>query len=114
MGTHHPAVGRKLPQLELKPLTGDGRPVSLEDLKGRVTLIDFWGTWCPPCAEELPHIAALATRFSGQLDFQVLAVSCGPDNRNEDFAGIAVYLMSEASSYHTGDCIVIDGGYSAF
>ncbi|MEH2474157.1 NAD(P)-dependent dehydrogenase (short-subunit alcohol dehydrogenase family) [Nitrobacteraceae bacterium AZCC 2161] len=32
----------------------------------------------------------------------------------EDFAGIAVYLMSEASSYHTGDCIVIDGGYSAF
>jgi NAD(P)-dependent dehydrogenase (short-subunit alcohol dehydrogenase family) len=32
----------------------------------------------------------------------------------EDFAGIAIYLMSEASSYHTGDCIVIDGGYSAF
>jgi NAD(P)-dependent dehydrogenase (short-subunit alcohol dehydrogenase family) len=32
----------------------------------------------------------------------------------EDFAGIAIYLMSEASSYHTADCIVIDGGYSAF
>jgi NAD(P)-dependent dehydrogenase (short-subunit alcohol dehydrogenase family) len=32
----------------------------------------------------------------------------------EEFAGIDVYLMSEASSYHTGDCIVIDGGYSAF
>ena len=31
-----------------------------------------------------------------------------------DFSGIAVYLMSAASSYHTGDCIVIDGGYSAF
>jgi hypothetical protein len=34
-------------------------------------------------------------------------------NRPEDFAGIAIYLMSEASSYHTTDCIVIDGGYSA-
>jgi NAD(P)-dependent dehydrogenase (short-subunit alcohol dehydrogenase family) len=31
-----------------------------------------------------------------------------------DFGGIAVYLMSEASSYHTADCFVIDGGYSAF
>ena len=32
----------------------------------------------------------------------------------KDFAGIAVYLMSEASSYHTADCLVVDGGYSAF
>ncbi len=32
----------------------------------------------------------------------------------EDFGGIAVYLMSGASSYHTADCFVIDGGYSAF
>src|ERR1700730_5006241 len=32
----------------------------------------------------------------------------------EDFGGIAVYLMSKASSYHTADCLVIDGGYTAF
>ena len=31
-----------------------------------------------------------------------------------DFGGIAVYLMSALSSYHTGDCLVIDGGYSKF
>jgi NAD(P)-dependent dehydrogenase (short-subunit alcohol dehydrogenase family) len=31
-----------------------------------------------------------------------------------DFGGIAVYLMSRASSYHTADCFVIDGGYTAF
>src|ERR1700753_4419905 len=31
-----------------------------------------------------------------------------------DFGGIAVYLMSKASSYHTADCLVIDGGYTAF
>jgi NAD(P)-dependent dehydrogenase (short-subunit alcohol dehydrogenase family) len=34
--------------------------------------------------------------------------------RPQDFAGIAVYLMSQASAYHTADCIVIDGGYCAF
>ena len=31
-----------------------------------------------------------------------------------DFGGIAVYLMSGLSSYHTGDCLVIDGGFSKF
>jgi len=89
LGTSHPAVGRRLPQLELKPLTGDGRPISLVDLAGRVSLIDFWGTWCPPCAEELPHIAALAAKYASQADFQVLAVSCASDNRNEDLAQIS-------------------------
>ncbi|MGP0058134.1 MAG: SDR family NAD(P)-dependent oxidoreductase [Beijerinckiaceae bacterium] len=34
--------------------------------------------------------------------------------RASDFGGIAVYLMSQASAYHTADCLVIDGGYSAF
>ena len=34
--------------------------------------------------------------------------------RPEDFSGIAVYLASDASSFHTGDCIVIDGGYTIF
>jgi NAD(P)-dependent dehydrogenase (short-subunit alcohol dehydrogenase family) len=32
----------------------------------------------------------------------------------KDFAGIAVYLMSDASSYHSGDCFIIDGAYSLF
>ena len=34
--------------------------------------------------------------------------------RREDFAGIAVYLMSDASGYHTGDSFVIDGAYTIF
>src|SRR5262249_61911343 len=34
--------------------------------------------------------------------------------RGDDFGGIAVYLMSSASAYHTGDCFLIDGGYAVF
>jgi thiol-disulfide isomerase/thioredoxin len=96
-GTNQAAVGRRLPQLELKPLTGGGRPVSLRDLQGRVTLVDFWGTWCPPCAAELPHIAMLATKFAG-ADFQVLAVSCGMDPRSEQ----ALDLSEQTESFLKG------------
>jgi peroxiredoxin len=38
--------------------TLDGRPVSLKDFRGRPVLINFWATWCPPCVEETPELAA--------------------------------------------------------
>jgi cytochrome c biogenesis protein CcmG/thiol:disulfide interchange protein DsbE len=111
VGTHHPAVGRRLPHLDLKPLTGEGKPVSLGDLEGRVTLIDFWGTWCPPCREEFPHIAALAAHFRNRPDFQVLAVSCG--GGEEDFNVIADETRAFLESYKIDLPTYKDpGGYS--
>jgi thiol-disulfide isomerase/thioredoxin len=89
MGIRHPAVGRRLPHLELKPLTGDAKAVTLADLDRKVTLIDYWGTWCPPCAEEFPHIATLAAKYRDRPDFSVLAVSCGGGSA-ERFDEIAV------------------------
>ena len=80
----HPGVGRPLPFLELRPLTGDAPPISLADLQNHVTLLNFWGTWCPPCRNELPHIAELRQRFAGQEAFRLLAVSCPPGGQADD------------------------------
>jgi thiol-disulfide isomerase/thioredoxin len=110
-GTHHPAVGHRLPHLDLKPLTGNDKPVALGDLEGHVTLIDFWGTWCPPCVEEFPHIAALAAKYGDRPEFQVLAVSCG--GREEDFAEIAQQTEAFLQSYKIDLPTYKDpGGYS--
>ena len=79
-----PGVGRKLPQLRLEPLTGGGRPVGLADVAGHVVLIDFWGTWCPPCRAEFPHLAALGAKFRDHADFMLLAVSCGNGPKSEN------------------------------
>jgi thiol-disulfide isomerase/thioredoxin len=75
-------VGLPLGQLKLQPLSGDAPPVSLSSLRGAVVLLNFWGTWCPPCREELPHIAEIFQRRRGDTDFKLLAVSCG--NRGTD------------------------------
>ncbi|HTU24282.1 MAG TPA: TlpA disulfide reductase family protein [Pirellulales bacterium] len=80
MGTKYPAVGRALPGLELQGLTGDSQDVSLKDLAGKVAIVNFWATWCGPCREELPELAALSVELRDQPDARLLLVSCN----NED------------------------------
>jgi thiol-disulfide isomerase/thioredoxin len=77
IGSTHPSVGRKLPDLELIPLTGASSSVTTEQLAGKVVLLNFWGTWCQPCQVEFPHLARLAANYRDRPDFQLLSVSCG-------------------------------------
>jgi peroxiredoxin len=60
--------------------TTDGQRLSLDDLKGKVVLIDFWATWCSPCREALPHIKSIARKFEGQ-PLVVLSVSLDSDEQ---------------------------------
>jgi len=46
--------------------TMDGQRLTLDDLKGKVVLLDFWATWCQPCREALPHVRDIAKKFQGQ------------------------------------------------
>ncbi len=52
----------------------NGRSVSLSDFRGKVVMVHFWATWCPPCVEELPTLAKLNESLAGK-DFELLAVS---------------------------------------
>ncbi len=54
--------------------TRDGETVSLRDYEGRVLLVNFWATWCPPCVEEMPTLDALAADMNSDA-FKVMAVS---------------------------------------
>jgi thiol-disulfide isomerase/thioredoxin len=65
--------------------TLDGQRVSMDDLKGKVVLLDFWATWCGPCREALPHLQSIAKKFEGQ-PLVVLSVSLDSDEQKwKDF-----------------------------
>ena len=56
----------------------DGKPAHLSDLKGKVVVLNFWATWCPPCVEETPALNGLQQRIASRGGV-VLGVSVDED-----------------------------------
>ena len=54
------------------------RSVTLSQLRGKIVILNFWATWCPPCVDEMPSLVQLQKKFRG-TDVTVLAVSVDDD-----------------------------------
>ena len=47
--------------------TVEGKAVKLSDYRGKVVLVNFWGTWCPPCRDQIPHeVEMMTTKYQGR------------------------------------------------
>ena len=80
----HPAEGRVMGPLPIVSL--DDATIPVPSLAGKVTLLNFWGTWCPPCRKELPGLVRIAQRLDDEPRFQLIAVSCGSGGDDADLA----------------------------
>ncbi len=70
------SVGKKAPGITQFDL--EGNPYSLQDLRGKFVLVDFWASWCPPCREENPKLVAIYQDFKDK-NFEILGVSFDRD-----------------------------------
>lgn len=75
-GPHHPLVGKTIPEIALQPFNSGEESFTTQSMRGKVTLINFWGPWCPPCRLELPHLAKLFQDVRNHPDFQLVTVTC--------------------------------------
>jgi thiol-disulfide isomerase/thioredoxin len=70
----------------LAPLDENVYRKLLAEHRGKVVLVNFWATWCEPCREEMPHLAALEARFRGR-GFTLITVSADePEQEAEALA----------------------------
>jgi peroxiredoxin len=87
------AVGDEAPDFRLA--SDNGRPVQLEDYRGKFLILNFWATWCPPCVDELPSLNRFSQRFSDK-DVVVLGISV-----DEDAAAYQQFLKTAGVRFST-------------
>ena len=82
MATPCVATGQsnKAPALALKDLKG--RTIRLSSYKGKVVLLNFWATWCPPCRAEMPELIRMQRRYRRQ-GLQVIGITYPPQQGGE-------------------------------
>lgn len=74
-----PLPGRPAPDFELETLGGDS--VRLSDLRGRVVILNFWASWCPPCIQEHPVLVRASRAWDpGEVDLLGVLYQDAPEN----------------------------------
>lgn len=75
----------------------DGTSLQLSSLRGKVVLVNFWATWCPPCREELSHVQEeIVDRYAGE-EFAFVAIS-----RGEERAVVEKFMADKGYHFPAG------------
>ncbi|TAJ18207.1 MAG: TlpA family protein disulfide reductase [Dehalococcoidia bacterium] len=99
-GAASPTAGQAAPDFVLREYA-TGRLVKLSDYRGKVVVLNFWATWCPPCIAEMPALQELQASHEATGDLVVIAVDVQePPSVTGEFAqqrGLTMPILSDRS-----------------
>lgn len=75
-GSHPPRIGSAAPDFTI---TDSQHTISLQQLRGKPVVLNFWASWCPPCIEETPSLVQLQSKIGSQVT--ILAISEDDDKK---------------------------------
>lgn len=78
-----PAAAKQLLALNLPD--SNGKPQSIEQWQGKILVVNFWATWCPPCREEMPGFSRLQNKFSGN-GVQFVGIGIDSEDKIREFS----------------------------
>jgi cytochrome c biogenesis protein CcmG/thiol:disulfide interchange protein DsbE len=81
-------VGNPAPDFSVATVTNGSGNVSLKDLRGKVVLVDFWGTYCEPCQKSFPKLQDLNTKYSTS-GLKIVGISEDEPEQKDDIPGFA-------------------------
>jgi len=96
-----PQAGETAPSFNLT--TFEGEAISLESLRGKIVIVNFWASWCPPCHDEAPELQAIAEDYANQ-NVVVVGVNW-LDTEREALAFMAQYGLTYPSGPDMGERI---------
>jgi peroxiredoxin len=100
-GASSALLGNPAPDFRVETVTGTKATIALKSLRGRVVLVDFWGTFCKPCKESFPKLQALSGKYAAS-GLTVVGIS-------EDDADDKDKIPAFAANYGAKFAIAWDG-----
>ena len=84
------------PPITLELADGATYQQTLESLRGKVVLVDFWATWCPPCMKQFPHTVEFSEKYSGE-GLAVISVSLDDPEKSEE--SVRTFLQKQNAQF---------------
>jgi cytochrome c biogenesis protein CcmG/thiol:disulfide interchange protein DsbE len=103
--------GKKAPDFSLTSV--DGKVIKLSNFKGKVVIIDFWATWCPPCRKGIPDLIEIQKKYPGKVQVIGISVDREGQTKNDVPGFVKSYNINYPIVYFNDKVVTDYGGIEA-
>jgi len=101
-GSRPPGIDQPAPDFTV---SDNGHSFSLHDLRGKVVVLNFWATWCPPCVEEMPSLVAMQQTLKDRVTVVAVSIDVDGDAYRQFIKSHNVALLTVRDASQTSNSL---------